>query len=130
MKRLACLTLSTILLGGLAYAGHKEKHWHEDKHGRGRGGESCYFEQRDLPVLRSYYGPRYRQLPPGLEKKLYRQGRLPRGWEGRLQPFPVVVERQLPPLLPGYRRGWMDGYAVLYVPHTGVIIDVVAVLGR
>jgi hypothetical protein len=68
-------------------------------------------------------------LPPGLAKKYYRSGQLPPGWERRIEPIPVVVERQLVPVPAGYRRGIIDGFAVLYSLHTGVIIDVTALFG-
>jgi hypothetical protein len=135
MKPVICL-LCGLLVGEPVWA----QHWHEDEHHRKqhlthdaddhsydhRAG-SCYFEPRDVRVIREYYAPRYRKLPPGLEKKLYRTGRLPPGWARRLQPMPVVVEQQLVPIAPGYRRGFIDGYAVVYNPGTRVIVDVTAV---
>ena len=63
------------------------------------------------------------------EKKLYRTGHLPPGWERKMEPLPLVVERQLVPLPGGYRRGVIDGYAVVYSPRTRVIIDVTALFG-
>jgi hypothetical protein len=143
MKPFAYLTLSVLLLSGPVLA----KHWHEDdEHGRKHGkkfrdedrdddrrhasARSCYFEQRDVHVLTEYYAPQYRSLPPGLQKKLYRTGHLPPGWERRIQPVPVVVERQLVALPPDYRRGFIDGYVVVYSPRTQVIIDVAAVFGH
>jgi hypothetical protein len=47
-----------------------------------------------------------------------------------MEPLPVVVERELEPLPPGYRRGYIDGSVVVYSPQTQVMIDVVAVFGR
>jgi hypothetical protein len=41
-----------------------------------------------------------------------------------------VVERQLVPVPVGYRRGIIDGFAVVYSPRTGVIVDVTALFGR
>ena len=41
-----------------------------------------------------------------------------------MEPFPVVVERELVVLPSGYRRGVLDGHAVIYNPRTHVIIDV------
>jgi hypothetical protein len=81
-------------------------------------------------AIREYYEPRYRTLPPGLQKKLYRTGRLPPGWEKKLQPIPVVVDRRLVVLPGDYRRGYLDGYAVVYNPGTHVIIDIAPVFGR
>lgn len=134
MKRFIYLALSVMLLMATAAA----KHWHDDDRGKGRGKgkghaddeRSCYFQQQDARVLDEYYGPRYRTLPPGLQKKLYRTGRLPPGWEKKLEPLPVVVEQRLTPLPSGYRRGFMDGYAVVYNPGTQIVIDIRPVVGR
>jgi len=83
-----------------------------------------YFTPGHVRVIHEYYAPRYRALPPGLQKKLYRTGQLPPGWQKRMQPFPVVVERQLAPLPPYYRRGVIDNYGVVYDPRRHVIVDV------
>lgn len=138
MKLLHGLMLSGLLLSGPAWS----KHWHEDddhwrrheeheEHDRDydRPGRGCYFAPHDVEVISRYYAPRYRSLPPGLAKKYYRTGRLPPGWERRLEPLPVVVERELVPLPYGYRRGLLDGLAVIYSPRTGVIVDATAVFG-
>jgi ABC-type Zn2+ transport system substrate-binding protein/surface adhesin len=141
------LTIPLITLGllasGTATAKHwheNEKHWkehakHEDQDDRGfdhrnHQAKDCYFQPRDARIVSQYYGPRYRELPPGLQKKVYRNGHLPPGWEKRMQPLPVAVERQLVPLPGGYRRGYVDGYAVVYSPNTQIVIDVVAVFGK
>jgi hypothetical protein len=47
-----------------------------------------------------------------------------------VQPFPVVVERQLMVLPPAYRRGVIDGYVIVYDPRTEILVDVVALFGR
>ena len=108
MKPVICL-LCGLRVGGPVWAQHwheKEHHWKQhlahdaDDHSYDHRAGSCYFEPRDVRVIREYYAPRYRKLPPGLEKKLYRTGRLPPGWEKRLQPMPVVVEQQLVPIAP------------------------------
>ena len=82
------------------------------------------FTSRDVGIIRQHYAPRYRRLPPGLQKKYARTGQLPPGWQKKLEPFPVVVERELVVLPSGYRRGVLDGHAVIYNPRTQVIIDV------
>ena len=139
MKLLACVGAFCLLLTGSAWA----KHWHEDddhwnKHWKHQDedkerfdhhGDGCYFQPHDVQIIGAYYAPRYRKLPPGLEKKYYRTGHLPPGWEKRMEPFPVVVERQLPPLPNGYRRAFIDGYAVVYIPRTQVVVDVFAAFG-
>jgi hypothetical protein len=99
---------------------------HGNKHSRH---EQCYFEPHDIRVISEYYAPRYRSLPPGLAKKYYRTGHLPPGWQKKMEPLPVVVERQLVPIPSGYRRGLIDGHVVVYNPGTQVIVDVVPLFG-
>ena len=82
------------------------------------------FSPREVRVIREYYTPRYRNLPPGLQKKLRRTGQLPPGWRKKMEPFPLVVERELVGLPSGYQRGVIDGHAVIYNPRTQVIVDV------
>jgi hypothetical protein len=111
----------------------KNKHWHEDdKHGNkharyddDRDRHDCYFRPDDVRIIREYYVPRYRSLPPDLAKKYYRTGHLPPGWQKKLEPIPVVVDRRLVPLPYGYRRGYIDGTVVIYSPRTQVVVDVV-----
>ena len=139
-KPLMYAIVSSVLFCAPAWA----KHWHEDgghwkKHAKHEArdddrefdhrAQRCYLEPRDVRVVSEYYAPRYRNLPPGLAKKLYRTGHLPPGWERKLEPLPVVVERQLVPLPAGYQRGVIDGYAVVYSPRTRVIIDVAVLFG-
>lgn len=83
-----------------------------------------WFSPRERQVIREYYAPRYRSLPPGLQKKLRRTGRLPPGWAKKLEPLPVVLERELVVLPKGYRRGVIDGHAIIVDPRTHVIVDV------
>ena len=82
------------------------------------------FTSREVGIIRQHYAPRYRRLPPGLQKKYARTGQLPPGWQKKMEPFPVVVERELVVLPSGYRRGVLDGHAVIYNPRTQVIVDV------
>src|SRR6266849_6694743 len=140
MKHLTYIVLSGLLLAAPSWA----KHWHEDddhwnKHwnhhedddqGYDHRAGGCYFQPYETRVIGEYYAPRYRRLPPGLEKKLYRTGHLPPGWERRMEPVPIVVERQLAPLPGDYRRGFIDGSVVIYNPRTQIVVDVMAVFGR
>lgn len=125
MRSLLGVALLSLLPAATANAG--PKHWHEDeKHGRHHDESSCYFRHEDVRVIREYYEPRYRSVPPGLAKKYQRTGHLPPGWEKKMEPLPVVVERELVPLPPTYRRGYIDGTVVVYSPKTHVMVDVVA----
>lgn len=124
------MTLSTQ---GLRAKDHDDDHWRKhwrddnDRDRHRRYSESC-FRDEHLRVIREYYHER--PLPPGLAKKYYRTGQLPRGWERRIQPLPYEVERSLPPPPPGCARGYVDGYAVVYEPRTRVVFDFHAVFGN
>jgi hypothetical protein len=67
-------------------------------------------------------------LPPGLRKQLIRNGHLQPGLEKKLYPFPVELERRLPPLRPGLTHGFIGGNAVIMDSKTKVILDIFAVL--
>jgi hypothetical protein len=53
------------------------------------------------------------KLPPGLERKLRRDGKLPPGLQKRLQPFPTGLAAQLPPLPTGFSRVFLGNRALL-----------------
>jgi hypothetical protein len=127
------LPLSVLLAVLMSVAPVAAKHWHEnEKHGKKHSDRAatCYVQPRDVRIIREYYEPRRRSLPPGLAKKFYRTGHLPPGWERKMEPLPVAVERQLVVLPPEYRRGFIDGSIVVYSPRTQMMIDVVAVFER
>jgi hypothetical protein len=111
--------LSTLLVSTPAWA--KPRHQHHSGF--------CYFGDKDVEVLGTYYAPQVRKLPPGLAKKYARTGKLPSGWDKKMQPIPVAVEQQLAPIPAGYRRGFVDGFVVVYNPQTGLMIDTVALFG-
>ena len=95
-----------------------------DKDNKADKNRSVVFAPRDITILRNHYGPQYRNLPPGLQKKLARGGTLPPGWQKKMQPFPAQLDRDLGPLPGGYRRGVIDGHAVIYNPITHAIADI------
>lgn len=131
MKSLVCVTLCGLI--GLFAATPVEsspaqKH---EKHQRARANVPnagmavhVWFSPGEVQVIREYYAPKYRRLPPGLQKKLRRTGQLPPGWQKKFEPFPVVLERQLVVMPSGYRRGVIEGHAVVFNPRTQVIVDV------
>lgn len=99
------------------------------------------FRNEDVREIQGYYrgGPsglppglakRGGDLPPGLEKKLRRDGQLPPGLQKRIEPFPVELERRLPPLRRGLSRGVLGGRAVIYDPRSMAIVDVTIIVGR
>jgi len=91
------------------------------------GSVHVVFSTEDVRVIREYYAPRYRSLPPGLQKKYARTGQLPPGWQKKMQPLDPVVERRLVALPAGYSRGIVDGRAVIYDERTHVMIDMAVV---
>jgi hypothetical protein len=91
------------------------------------GSVHVVFSTEDVRVIREYYAPRYRSLPPGLQKKYARTGQLPPGWQKKMQPLDPVVERRLVALPAGYSRGIVDGRAVIYDDRTHVMVDMAVV---
>ena len=108
----------------------------QSKSGQSKGGQGApthtvvhtgthvdfHFSTGHVHTIREYYAPRYRNLPPGLQKKYARTGQLPPGWEKKMEPLPVAIEREMPRLPTGYRRGVIDGHVV--VARGSTIIDV------
>jgi hypothetical protein len=111
----------TVLLGLFGSAGLAKNN--KVKHGKGGGhGGQAVFVQSDVVMIREYY--RGTNLPPGIEKRLLKKGSLPPGIAKKIQPFPVVLESRLPPLPPGYHRGYYGDSAVIYDPVSRIIYDV------
>jgi len=84
------------------------------------------FAPRDIDLIRTHYRARYRQLPPGQQKKLARGGTLPPGWQKKMEPFPAPLLRGVVVLPGDHRYGVMDGHAVIYHPITHAILDIVS----
>lgn len=135
MKRVLCAIVAGLLLGVSAVGaaplqgnGKNKKQSGQEK-AKVKSADSSVavhvvFGSGEVTTLRNYYGPRYRNLPPGLQKKVARGGQLPPGWQKKFEPFPADLERRFPPLPEGHRRGVFDGHAVIYNSRTNVIIDV------
>jgi hypothetical protein len=133
MKSLICAVAIVLVCGAAVDAAQGQ--------GRGRGqgnndpGASdtakpaqvnVVFSQRDVTLIRSHYGNRFRNLPPGLQKKLARGGSLPPGWEKKIEAFPAALERDLVVLGPNRKYGIYDGHAVIYNPLTHAILDIIS----
>ncbi len=102
---------------------------------RQRARREYEFGEHDREVITHYYSSRGSNLPPGLakrggnlppglEKQLERNGTLPPGLQKRVEPCPVELERQLPPLPAEYRRGVIGAHVVIFNRNTNVIVDV------
>ena len=88
---------------------------------------SVVFSPREVEVIRAHFSAQDRTLPPGLQKKVTRGGQLPAGWQRKMEPFPASLDRILTPLPGNYRRGVIDGHAVIYDPLTFAIYDTLQV---
>lgn len=134
MKRLLCgVTVALLIVGGGSASADQGKSKGKGKASHEKAKDTAadtnvavhvVFAPTEVTVLRNHYAPRYRDLPPGLQKKLARGGQLPPGWQKKLEVFPPDVERRLPVLPQYYRRGILDGNAVIYNSRTNVIVDV------
>jgi hypothetical protein len=112
--------------------GHnKHQQGDDDDQGHGR----YEFRSQDREVVTTYYSKhgsglppglakRNGNLPPGLEKQLERNGTLPPGLQKKLQPCPVEITRQLPPLPPEYQRSVIGAHIVVFNRNTNIIVDV------
>ena len=105
---------------------------HEDDQGEN---SKYYFGERDREVITHYYSNRGSNLPPGLAKRggdlppglqkhLERNGTRPPGLHKRIEPCPVELERQLPPLPADYRRAVIGAHIVVLNKNTNVIVDI------
>lgn len=132
MKSLMWVTLAGALIMSTPFAAaveagdHGRKEWKRDRgrrdHDRFDRRDARFFRGRDAYVIREYYRPYYRPLPPGLRRHYFRTGYLPRGWHRRIRPVPVHIDRELVVLPHGYHRGLIDGHAVVYNSR-GLIVD-------
>lgn len=135
--RFLAATIAGLVLGSasvIADQKHAPKKPKDAKHAVAhRGGDAdvtplavrVSWTTHDVEIVRRYYAPKYRKLPPGLRKKYQRTGQLPPGWQKKMEPFPATLERDCTPLPAGYRRGVFDAHAVIYNSQ-GTIIDVTA----
>ena len=115
--------------------GHDKSDKYEGQDDQGRAYEMYGFRSRDRVIVTNYYSKhgsglppglakRGGDLPPGLEKQLERNGTLPPGLQKKLQPCPVEISRELPPLPPTYQRSVIGAHIVVFNKSTNIIVDV------
>lgn len=87
------------------------------------------FGTREQQQLRQAYdrGNYRREVNARNRPRLTRGGYLPRGWQGRMHPIPPEYVTVIPAPPPGYLLGYFDGYAVVYDPNTGLILQFINV---
>ncbi|HEU5462866.1 MAG TPA: hypothetical protein VFV82_01980 [Candidatus Binatia bacterium] len=64
-------------------------------------------------------------LPPGLQKQLARNGQLPPGLQKRVEPLPLELSRQLPPLPEYWERVIVERDVILLDRRTNRILDII-----
>ena len=132
--RLLAVTVACFVLGSASLSAdqnHGQKKQKHAKHAAAHSGDAdvtpvvahVSWTTHDVEIIRRYYVPKYRNLPPGLRKKYQRTGQLPPGWQKKMEPFPARLERDCAPIPAGYRRGVFDAHAVIYNTR-GTIVDV------
>jgi hypothetical protein len=123
VRRTLALTAAILFLGAVAVAADHQGKPKKHKDGTDAVAVTVAWGAHDVEILRQYYAPQYRSLPPGLQKKYARTGQLPPGWQKKMKPLAPSVARECAPLPTGYRRGVIDAHAVIY-DSRGTIIDV------
>ena len=87
------------------------------------------FSSDERRIIEDYYhqGKKAKKkgLPPGLQKKLDRDGKLPPGLQKRLEPLPVDLDRRLPRLPEYYERVILERDIVLIDRRTNRILDII-----
>jgi hypothetical protein len=123
---LALAATVTVSASGKANGSASKKALKKDSVATDVAPEATYihFSLAEEQVIREYYAPRYRSLPPGLQKKVERGGQLPPGWRKKIEPFPFEIERRLAPMPRDCRRGVVDGHAIIYRTGSERVIDV------
>jgi hypothetical protein len=131
MRRLFLVT-ALVLTAVTTLSAHEKSHGSNSKKAKKESVERdvspdvtyVHFSIGEQRVIREYYTPRYRSLPPGLRKKVERGGQLPPGWQKKMEPFPFEIERRLAPMPSDCGRGVIDGHAVIYRTGSQRVIDV------
>jgi Ni/Co efflux regulator RcnB len=90
---------------------------------RGEGKAEYHFRPEDREKLRGQYKD-IDKVDRDHREHFVAGGHLPSDWRHHIQAVPSVVIRDLPPIPAGYVAGYYDGYAVVYDPRTGVILEV------
>lgn len=146
MTRAVC-TVAAVFALMLASGPGTDASTTRDPQAKGKGADSpkkhsslhppqSAFSPRDRLVIGDYFrnissslppGLRVRNgdLPPGLEKQLQKNGRLPKGLVKHIDPFPLELNGRLAPLPRDFTRGLIGGTAVVIDQRTMAIVDII-----
>lgn len=118
------------VVSAYAYTPQEHNDHAQAEHGRNNERTPQYhFRSQDTQRLRQHYNQtNYRHdVNASHRAHLVRGSHLPNGWHEHMHALPPQYVRELPPPPQGYLIGYYDGYAVVYSPDTGVILEVVNV---
>lgn len=87
-----------------------------------------HFRTQDRTALRPHYQAMHQHVDAHSRWSWHRGANLPGGWHDHMMPLPAADIALLPPCPPGYLFGYYDGWAVVYDPNTGVILDAISVM--
>jgi hypothetical protein len=129
MRILRAVVIGSLVFGGASVAGETQRGGRGDERRnespvqqpRVQADVRIVFSSEEIQIVREHYSARFRNLPPGLQKKLARGGQLPPGWQKKVEAFPPELDRRLPRLPAGHHRGVVDGHAVIYLPGGGIV---------
>ncbi len=85
-----------------------------------------HFRAADQAKLRDHYRGNFRQTDhiDVAHRTAFRVGmRLSGDWRARIHPVPEAIIGELPPIPAGLEIGYLDGYAIVYDPGTGEIVE-------
>jgi Ni/Co efflux regulator RcnB len=82
-----------------------------------------HFKQENKRVLQQHY-PDRGHVDYNRREHFVAGQRLSGDWRARVRPVPETVIRELPPIPAGLEVGYIDGYAMVYDPNTGEIVEV------
>jgi hypothetical protein len=84
------------------------------------------FRAADQAKLREHYRGNFREADhiDVANRAGFRVGmRLSGDWRARIHPVPEAIIGELPPIPAGLEIGYLDGYAIVYNPGTGEIVE-------
>ncbi len=135
MRKVLALALFSVLSIGVA-AAHDRGHGRRGRWDRGehrRQLDNGYYDNGGYYGNRGYYGNNgyygYRNLPPGLQKKLRRGGQLPPGWQRKMQGYSPYLNHGYG-VAPGGYYGSQLGNLLGYDPRSLAILDLLNLMGR
>lgn len=109
-----------------SFAAAPQEH-HEQPQHEAAAHQNYHFRADDRSHLQEHYRTAH-QHPENAHHWAWHRGvNLPFGWQGQVEPLPQADITLLAPPPPGYVFGYYNGWAIVYDPNTGVILDAVFV---